>query len=313
MDSNNRRRSSCYLAHGYESLGEEEASEGTKPDDTKAEDQEVSSGPKPSILEQQPLQEASETESEEMSTAAEKVRLFRGGNVSASDPQTSYGTLGPLRARGSILRKANQQFAAFEEPLPSRRHRASTTSFSSFGSVDAASLRKRDSSGNFYPTQSRRYKRKPSVISINRSHSSDQGLTRQFTEFEEVVPESPQRKRDSVCSTGSVAGPLLKPSIMAQGEMFSKAQREKQWYMAIHASHPDEVVPVLKKPILLVDEGGNITLKTVKCELEQKNSFSFVHLSIACSVIFLRRMVLSSSGMSYHNFALNILRENSKL
>ncbi|KAG7168361.1 Excitatory amino acid transporter 2-like [Homarus americanus] len=38
-----------------------------------------------------------------------------------------------------------------------------------------------------------------------------------------------------------------------------KTQRTKQWYMAIHASHPDETLPMLKKPVLFTDEGGNLT------------------------------------------------------
>lgn len=110
---------------------------------------------------------------------------------------------------------------------------------------------------------SRRIRRKPSLMSLPTSQSSDYGITRQFTQFDNTSLESTRMKRDSLVSCNSVHGPILKPSIMAQGEMFSKCQRQKQWLMAIHASDPDETLPMLKKPVFLVDDGGKITTQTV--------------------------------------------------
>lgn len=110
---------------------------------------------------------------------------------------------------------------------------------------------------------SRRVRRKPSLMSLPISHCSDYGMTRQFTQFDGTSLDSAQMKRDSIVSCTSVHGTILKPSIMAQGEMFSECQRQKQWLMAIHASDPDETLPMLKKPVFLVDDGGKITKQTV--------------------------------------------------
>lgn len=100
-------------------------------------------------------------------------------------------------------------------------------------------------------------------MSLPTSQCSEYGMTRQFTQFDETSLDSTRMKRDSLVSCSSVHGTILKPSIMAQGEMFSKCQRQKQWLMAIHASDPDETLPMLKKPIYLVDDGGKITKQTV--------------------------------------------------
>ncbi|XP_069951238.1 excitatory amino acid transporter-like isoform X2 [Cherax quadricarinatus] len=199
-------------------------------------------------------QEINEYSTNERKTSGERIKF--------SADSSTYSSVGAHRKQGSILRRASHRVRSTKEALTSHeslRKKKSLTHFTTSASADPVT--RNDSRGNVFSTQdrqSKRCRRKPSLMSITISQCSDPGHARQFTHFENTPPGSPA-KRSSIVSVTSLTGPLLKPSIMAQGEMFSQCQREKQWFMAIHASHPDETVPMLKKPVLFVDEGGNIT------------------------------------------------------
>lgn len=218
---------------------------------------------------QQQQQGGTDSGPNESRSSADRIKFTRvGAGHTSDDAPTSYGAVGTNRKKGSVLRKSSLRFKTVSETsAPQERvtRRQSQTN-STTQAVGELAMSRQDSSGSFstQDRHSRRRKRKPSIMSITISQCSDPGHARQFTQFEETAPQSPRKKRDSVSSATSVKGSLLKPSMMAQGEMFSQCQRQKQWFMAIHASHPDEALPVLRKPVLFVDEGGNLTMEAVK-------------------------------------------------
>lgn len=201
-----------------------------------------------------PNKHAGQEEHEERRFSGERIKFLedrKGSLISLPVDHTAP------KVRGSILRKSGQRFSKTVDdpsmdPIPSA------------GSVGC----RKESSGSVFSCQdrhsSRRMKRKPSLMSITISQCSDAGPGRQFTLFHDSPAQSSKvKKRDSVASTGSVKAAILKPSIMAEGEMFSECQRRKKWLMAIHASNPDEALPLLKKPVFFVDEGGKVTKEAV--------------------------------------------------
>ncbi|XP_069191385.1 uncharacterized protein [Procambarus clarkii] len=213
-------------------------------------------------------QEGDEPVTTENRTSGERIKFSVAHSTATTAPvdnPPAGPTLGINRKQDSILRKSSFRYQTNKAASAPHDHLTKKESLTRFTPGESAVSRK-DSCGNIFSSQdrqSKRRKRKPSLMSITISQCSEAGVSRQFTQFEETPPGTPV-KRDSISSYSSVAGPLLRPSIMAQGVMFSQCQREKQWFMAIHASHPDEAVPVLKKPVLFVDEGGNITKETVR-------------------------------------------------
>lgn len=181
---------------------------------------------------------------------------------------TRFSASGASRKRDGV-RKSSLRFKSVRDSSTGASERLtkrdSLTTFVLPSAAESSQGRKDSSCSTQFShdRQSRRVRRKPSLMSLTTSQSSEPGIMRQFTQFDATSPESTQMKRDSLVSCTSLHGTILKPSIMAQGEMFSKCQRQKQWLMAIHASDPDETLPMLKKPVFLVDDGGKITKQTV--------------------------------------------------
>ncbi|XP_071551036.1 excitatory amino acid transporter-like isoform X2 [Panulirus ornatus] len=224
-------------------------------------------------------------------SSGEGIKFARvGSGLISDDNPASYGAVGTNKRRGSVLRKSSLRFKPVCEtsaPQDLAARRQSQSNFTAHACGEP-SVSRQDSSGSFFSSQeyhSRRRKRKPSLMSITISQCSDSGHARQFTQFEGTPLQSPKKKRDSVCSTTSVKGPLLKPSMMAQGEMFSQCQREKQWYMAIHSSHPDEALPMLRKPVLFVDEGGNITMEAMTSWVRENLLLVMTILGVVLGVV----------------------------
>ena len=184
-------------------------------------------------------------------------------------PNTTRFSAAGVNRKRDVVRKPSLRFKAVRDPSSGANERLikrdSVTTFVLPPAAEYSQGRK-DSSCSalfYYDRQSRKVRRKPSLMSLTASHSSEPGITRQFTQFDESSLDSTRMKRDSLVSCTSVHGTILKPSIMAQGEMFSQCNRQKQWLMAIHASDPDETLPMLKKPVFLVNDGGKITKQTV--------------------------------------------------
>ena len=171
------------------------------------------------------------------------------------------------RKRDGVRRPSLRFKTMREQSTGSERlgKRESLTTFVLPPAVESSQSRKDSSSSILFShdRQSRKVRRKPSLMSLTTSQSSEPGLVRQFTQFDETSLSSTFMKRDSIASCTSVQGTILKPSIMAQGEMFSKCNKQKQWLMAIHASDPDETLPMLTKPVFLINDGGKITKQTV--------------------------------------------------
>ncbi|XP_068202652.1 excitatory amino acid transporter-like isoform X2 [Palaemon carinicauda] len=282
---NKKRRHSSFLREGYDPIGEHDKGTEIK-NQEKTKEEEMEEADQVELTAAHDFKKDAATEAEMQDRHSERLRF--------SEMATSYGAFAPIRSRGSILRRAHHQCMTMDESFGSherRQHRDSTTSFGPCGN-EFSFLRKKDSIGS-YPSlssqdrQSKKYRRKQSVLSITVSQGSEGGGNRNFTEFEDPNSPPPRRKRgDSVCSIGSVGGPLLKPSLMATGIMFSQCQKQKQWLMAIHASHPDEVVPMLKKPVLFVDEGGNLTKEAVVSWIKENLLLVLTILGVICGIGF---------------------------
>lgn len=198
----------------------------------------------------------------------EQVSSSRKKSVQMSDNQSN--TLGPpLISRGSSRRrKPSLRFKSSTGAGERLTKKDSQTKFV-LPPAEPTQWRKDSACGILFShdRQSRRVRRKPSLMSLPTSQCSEFGTTRHYShiyQFDEASLDSTAMKRDSIVSCTSVHGTILKPSIMAQGEMFSECQRQKQWLMAIHASDPDETLPMLKRPVFLVDDGGKITMQTVE-------------------------------------------------
>ena len=165
-------------------------------------------------------------------------------------------------------------FIDSDDPIFSRKG-----SRSSFFKKDLKMMRKYSSEIQCTPTKSGevtprlggsfRSKRNSSVNSDN-VHDFRQMEQNEYTFFDQRV--IPRKKRESIVSIDSIEPPLMRPPVMGIDEMLSKSGREKQWYMAIHSSHPNEVVPIIKKPVLPIGDGGKITCKSVRTILRLRYS-----------------------------------------
>ncbi|KAK3851992.1 hypothetical protein Pcinc_041400 [Petrolisthes cinctipes] len=180
------------------------------------------------------------------------------------DPRENYSAPTSLALKPSTTtitttsRKSSFRFKSGRESERWRNKRESQTTLTWAATNDTDHTSRKESCDSVV---SRKSKRKMSILSISTSQCSDPLLARQYTQFEESPVSTPRKKRDSMASTGSArgGGSLLKPSIMAEGEMISRCNQQRQWYMTIHTSHPDESLPMLNKPVFIVDEGGHIT------------------------------------------------------
>lgn len=187
-------------------------------------------------------------------------------SVQASDqPNTTHFSSCGINRKRDTFRKSSLKFKSTPGNTERLSKKDSQTTFVLPPAGESSQGRRDPSCSSLFShdRHSRRVRRKPSLMSPSSSQCSDYGMTRHFTQFDEASLDSARMKRDSIVSCTSVHGTILKPSIMAQGEMFSKCQRQKQWLMAIHASDPDETLPMLKKPVFLIDDGGKITKQTV--------------------------------------------------
>ncbi|XP_050726346.1 excitatory amino acid transporter-like isoform X2 [Eriocheir sinensis] len=233
---------------------------------------------------------------------------------------TRFSSCGVSRKRDTV-RKPSLRFKPMRDSTTGVSERLtkrdSQTTFVLPPTADS-SLGRKDSCGILFShdRHSRRVRRKPSLMSLPTSQCSDYGLTRQFTQFDETSLDSTRMKRDSLVSCTSVHGTILKPSIMAQGEMFSKCQRQKQWLMAIHASDPDETLPMLKKPVFLVDDGGKITQQTVASWMKENLLLVMTILGVVLGVgagAFARTIEYSSQTVMLVSFPGEIMMRMLKM
>ena len=106
------------------------------------------------------------------------------------------------------------------------------------------------------------------ITEVNEKFGNQNELTPDYlTSFEDCVIR--KNKRPSIASIEGTPQ-LMRPPVMGIDEVLSKSVRERQWYMAIHSSHPSEVVPILKKPVLPVGEEGELSIRTVRKEFLKK-------------------------------------------
>ncbi|XP_045110363.1 excitatory amino acid transporter-like isoform X2 [Portunus trituberculatus] len=234
---------------------------------------------------------------------------------------TRFSGNGVGRKRDGV-RKPSLRFKAMREQSTGGSERLtkreSLTTFVLPSAAESSQSRKDSSSSILFShdRQSRRVRRKPSLMSLTTSQSSEPGITRQFTQFDETSLSSTLMKRDSIASCTSVQGTILKPSIMAQGEMFSKCNKQKQWLMAIHASDPDETLPMLTKPVFLINDGGKITKQTVSSWVKENLLLVMTILGVVLGVLagaFARTLEYSSQTVMLVSFPGEIMMRMLKM